>query len=53
MQIQLEVIKVSKENEDRVHLTQKQRFIIELVIMIIVGLLVIIPFILWKYHFFI
>ncbi len=38
-----------KENE----LTQNQKFLIELIIMIIVGLLVIVPFILWKYHFFI
>jgi len=34
-------------------LNQIQKFIIEFIVMIIVGLLVIVPFILWKYHFFI
>ncbi len=53
MQINLEVVNMVEEKEKENELTQNQKFLIELIIMIIVGLLVIVPFILWKYHFFI
>ncbi len=44
---------MTEEKEKVNKLTQIQKFILEVIIMIIVGLLVIVPFILWKYHFFI
>ena len=52
MQTKLEVVKISLEKEKKKELTQKQKFILELVLMIIVGLLVIVPFALFEYHFF-
>ena len=41
------------EEERPKELTQKQKFIIDLIIMIAVGFLVILPFTIYAYHFFI
>lgn len=41
------------EEERPEELTQKQKFIIDVIIMIAVGFLVILPFALYAYHFFI
>ena len=44
------MVKITEENDERKELNQLQKFIVELIIMIIVGLLVIVPFILYEYH---
>lgn len=50
MQINLRVVKVSQEKEEE-KLSDKEKFIIELAIMIVVGFLVILPLALYGYHF--
>jgi hypothetical protein len=42
---------MSEENEEYTKLSQKQKFIIEVILMIIVGGLVILPLALYAYHF--
>jgi hypothetical protein len=51
MQLISEVNWVSEDNEEYVKLSQKQKFIIEVIFMIIVGGLVILPLALYAYHF--
>ncbi len=50
MQIKLGVVKMSQEKEEE-KISDKEKFMIELLIMTVVGLLVIVPLILYGYHF--